>query len=1084
MQICLLGPLEVRADREALVEVGGARLRRLLIRLALDPGRLVSTGRLVDAVWDGEPPAGAANALQALVSRLRRAVPELPIDAGPGGYRLTLDRSTVDVYRFEAQLAAGRALLATDPAAAAERIDAALALWRGPALADVAGCDFARAPVARLDELRLAAAEDLMDARAATEGPGALLPRLRELVAAHPLREQLTGRLMRELHRAGRTAEALAEYDRLRKTLADTLGADPGPELTTLHLALLRGDTTERAGTTAAMSAGSVTPPRPGRTSGAHAGLPAALTSFVGRETAVGRVGDLLLASRLVTLTGPGGAGKTRLAIESARAGAHRFPDGVWLIELASVIDPAEVPQALLSLLGLREQALIAARRSRLSPGEAAEPTARLIDALASRRALLVLDNCEHLLDAVAELADRLLGACPDLRVLATSREPLNITGEALHPVEPLALPPSGADPVTALAYPSVRLFADRAAAARPDFAVDAATVASVVGICRSLDGLPLAIELAAARLRSMTADQVAGRLDDRFRLLTGGSRTALPRHQTLRAVVDWSWELLDPAERALWRRLAVFTGGVSAETVERVCAGGELARAEVFDRLSALVEKSLVLAVGEGEPRYRMLETIREYGLERLAEAGEADELRRAHAAEFLTVAERADTHLRGPEQLSWLRRLQTEYDNLHAALRWVIAAGEAETAVRLTAALSWYWWLRGQRTEGADLAREVLALAERSPDPLPAAPLASVYAVGSMNLLAGYAALDEARVWMQRAAAHADPTSKDVMLRLAGPMSRTFDQAHGQESLSDLRTIFADPDPWVAAAARLMHGHWRLNSGSAVDDVAADFRRALELFRTAGDRWGLSTSRVALSELATRAGEWSVAIDHLQEALHDIEELGSREDLPQIRAQLATLFWQVGDRDRASTMLDEAYAEAERLGADEPRAGVAFTWSALLRDADDWAQAARWAEYAADVVGRRHVAPQWRAMVATALGHLSAATGDLPAARAKLDQALDMAIESTDAPVVAMVLVGYADLALRADRPAAAAVLLGGADGIRGSDDRGALDATRVRQAARAALGETEFAAAFADGRTTRLDRARELIRVTLDA
>ncbi|MEV6372374.1 AfsR/SARP family transcriptional regulator [Micromonospora musae] len=1106
MQICLLGPLEVRADTGTPVEVGGARLRRLLIVLALDPGRPVTTGALVDAVWDGSPPAGAANALQALVSRLRRAAPGLPVEAVPAGYRLAVDRTAVDLYRFEDALAAGRTLLATDPAGAARRLDAALALWRGPALADVADTDFARAPVARLDELRLAAIEDLIAARAATQEPPAQLPPLREQVAAHPLRERLVGQLMRALHRAGRPAEALAEYDRLRRILAETLGADPGPELAALYLAVLRGEQPDApAGPLAEVPPGQPpgTPPPdggavpnraaplsaapasvPGRAVRGRGGLPAALTSFVGREAAVDRVDDLLAGSRLVTLTGPGGAGKTRLAVESGRAVAGRFPDGVWLVELAPITDPAEVPQALLTLLGLREQALIAAGRSRVPAGEATEPTARLVDALATRCALLVLDNCEHLLDAAAALADRLLGACPDLRVLATSRESLGITGEALHAVESLALPPVGADAVTALAYPSVRLFADRAAAARPDFVVDAGSVAAVVGICRSLDGMPLAIELAAARLRSMTAAQVAARLDDRFRLLTGGSRTALPRHQTLRAVVDWSWDLLDAAEQALWRRLAVFTGGVTAETVERVCAGGELAPDEVFERLSALVEKSLVIVVGDGEPRYRMLETIREYGLDRLVEAGEAERLRQAHAAQYLALAERADPELRGPEQLRWIARLRAEQDNLHAALRWAVGAGEAETAVRFTASLGWYWWLRGQRAEGADLSREVLALAERTDRPLPVAMLATAYAVGAMNLMAGHADLEGTRAWLERAAEWADDASEHVMLRLIGPMSTMIDPADHPVGLVGLQKLFADPDPWAAAVARLMHGHMMLNSGSPAEEAHGDFRTALDLFETAGDRWGISTCRFSLAELANRTGDRSAAIEYLRDALYDVELLGAAEDLPQMRAQLAHLWWQAGDREQARRLLDEAYADAERLGADEPRAGVAFAWSELLRDAGDWPAAARWAERAADVVGRRNVAPQWRAMVATALGHVAAAAGDLTGSRAHLEQAMDLAIESTDAPVVSLVLVGYADLALRAERPVVAATLLGGADGVRGGTDRSALDAARVTRAARAALGEPEFAEAYAGGRGTRLDQARELLRVTLDA
>jgi predicted ATPase/DNA-binding SARP family transcriptional activator len=721
VQISLLGPLEVRADSGAPAEVGGARLRTLLILLAMDAGRVATTQRLIDGVWGDAPPVGAANALQALVSRLRRAVPELPVESQPTGYRLAVPPEQVDATRFERLAGAGRAALPHDPATAAQLLREALALWRGPALADVADADFARAPAARLAELRLSAVEDRIEAELRLGAGGAdVLAELEELVAEHPLRERLVGLLVRALYAAGRPAEALGAYERARTALADQLGVDPSPALAALHLAVLRGDP----------DLAPAAPPRPD--TAPRTNLRAALTSFVGRDEDVFRVGKLVTESRLTTLTGPGGAGKTRLAVESARNLLDQMPDGVWLVELAPVADGAELPSSVLTALGLREQALLAPRRRTLGPADlneargAGEPRGvgpkgwgvgesldRLVGALADKRLLLVLDNCEHLVEAAAATVDRLLGACPGVRVLATSREPLRITGESLWPVEPLAMPPEDAPASEVSCYPSVRLFADRATAARPSFAIDERTVAPVVRICRALDGMPLAIELAAARLRSMTAEQLATRLDDRFRLLTGGSRTALPRHQTLRAVVDWSWELLDEAERALLRRLAVFAGGATVEAAEQVCASDGVTAADVFDLLTALADKSLlVVAGGQPAPRYRMLETIRAYGLERLAEAGEQDRVRRAHLEHFLAMAEQAEPHLRREEQVYWLARLTEDLDNLHAALRSAIASGDALGATRLVNAMGFYWWLSGRRAEGTELATEVLAM------------------------------------------------------------------------------------------------------------------------------------------------------------------------------------------------------------------------------------------------------------------------------------------------------------------------------------------------------------------------------------
>ncbi|MFI2649843.1 AfsR/SARP family transcriptional regulator [Micromonospora fulviviridis] len=1106
MRISLLGPLELRADTGTPVEVGGARLRRLLILLALEPGRTVTVGRLTDALWAGEPPAGAANALQALVSRLRRA--GLPVEAQPGGYRLAVDPDDVDVHRFEAAVRAARARLADDPAEGCRLLAEALDLWRGPALADVADVDFARAPVARLTELRLAATEDLVQARLDRAAPEVLLPQLRELVAAHPLRERLTGLLIRALHRGGRPAEALAEYERLRATLAESLGTDPGPELAALHLEILRGGPAvvpgradrrvpdpARGPAPAASPAGGhlaalADPGRPDR-----GNLPATLTSFVGREEELARVAGLLDRFRLATLTGPGGAGKTRLAVESGRAVAGRFPDGVWLVPLAPVTDPAEVPQAALAALGLREQALLA-RAGRGAP-EPADPVGRLVDALAGRAVLLVLDNCEHLLDAAADLTERLLTACPGLRVLATSREPLGITGEALRPVESLALPPAGADLAAALAYPAVRLFADRAGAVRPDFAVDAATVGPVVRICRALDGMPLAIELAAARLRTMTAAQVDTRLDDRFRLLTGGSRTALPRHQTLRAVVDWSWDLLDDGERALWRRLAVFAGGATLEAAERVCAvvrplqlGASAAGprpgavADVLDGLSALVDKSLVVAGGTGEPRYRMLETIREYGLDRLAEAGEADRVRWAHAAEYLALAEAAEPELRGAAQLDWLCRLSADHDNLHAGMRYAIAVGDAPTAVRYAAALGWYWWLTGQRAEGADLAGQVLALPGLADAPPAATAIA--LATAALNLTATHPDnIAVSREWLDSAAAlsrgheHEHP-----LLRLAGPITAAFAANFQPPAMAAVTPLFDDPDPWVAGIARLLRAHALLNGGLSDFDAEADLRAGLAHYRRAGDRWGMSFSLTSLADLLDRRGEAAEATPYHEEAMTYFEELGVREDVPEMRLRLAHNLWRRGDRDRAWAELDRAVHEAEMSGSDETRAALAYGKAELLRAEGDRAGARACLTEGARLVGDRSIAPQWRALNASTLAVLDAADGDLVSARTGHDQALKLAVGSQDAPVVAAVLVGCADLALRLDRPAAAARLLGAATGIRGGPDHAVLDRPRVEAAARDALGETGFAEAYAGGLGYRWETAAVAVAVTLDA
>ena len=655
----MLGSFEVRTDDGALADVPGARLRGLLIAFALEAGRVVPKATLVDWIWGEHPPADATNALHRLVSRLRKALPEGSLEGQTDGYRLAVEPDAVDAVRFERLV--GQARDDADP----QRIRLlreALGLWRGAAMQDIGLQDSAAfdAAVTRLERLRLTAMEDRFDAELGLGHGAELVTELTDLVAAHPVRERLVAALMRALVAAGRGSEALLVFQRTREALADTLGADPSAELSALHVALLRGDLGR---------------PEPER----KTNLRAELTSFIGRDADVATVGELVAGHRLTTLIGPGGSGKTRLATEAARRLLDDLPDGAWLVEFAAIGVDGDVAQATLAGLGLRDALLGGATH--------AEPTERLIAALREREALLILDNCEHVIESAAAFAHRLLGECRRLRILATSREPLGITGEALWLVEPLAVPEQEADPGEIESSPAVRLLRDRAGAVRRGPAIDAHGLSTMVRVCRALDGMPLAIELAAARLRTMSLDQLASGLDDRFRLLTGGSRTALPRHKTLRAVVDWSWALLTDAERIVLRRLSVFSGGAGLEAAERVGAGAGVEPERVLELLTALAEKSLLLVEGDSAPRYRMLGTIKEYAGHRLAEAGESDLARQAHLGYFTELTETAEPHLRRAEQLEWLATLGVEHDNIGSAMRGALAAGEAHAAMRLAA-------------------------------------------------------------------------------------------------------------------------------------------------------------------------------------------------------------------------------------------------------------------------------------------------------------------------------------------------------------------------------------------------------------
>ncbi|MFI6784159.1 BTAD domain-containing putative transcriptional regulator [Micromonospora sp. NPDC050276] len=910
MRFRILGPTQVVLADGREVPVGGPRLRALLALLLLDAGRVVSTERLIDGLYGDHPPRGAANALQSQVSRLRQALPagHDPVEFHPAGYRLAVDPDDVDAYRFERLAEAGRrALVDGDWPRAAAVLREALELWRGPALADAIGAGGAPAQAARLDELRLAAIEDRVEADLALGAHGALIAELRELVVTHPLRERSRGQLMRALAALGRPAEALAEFEDARRTLADQLGVDPSAELAAIHLAVLRGE--ER---------GSAEPALPGQ-----------LTTFVGREDELKRVGELLGERRLVTLTGPGGAGKTRLAIEAA----GRVDGEVRFVELAGLADGSDVPQAVLSALGLRDAGL----RAPAEPGR--QTTDRLVEALAERRLLLVLDNCEHVIADAARLAARLLSGCPALRVLATSREPLGLAGEALCPLSGLTLPPLGASALDTDDYAAVSLFAQRAADVVPDFTVTPANVELVLRICRTLDGLPLAIELAAARLRALPVAEVAAQLDDRFRMLSMSSRAAAPRHRTLRAVVEWSWDLLDDAERRLARRLTVFAGGATLEAAGRVCG---LPGAEFVDALTGLVDKSFVEMTGG---RYRMLETVRAFCAERLAEAGEADQMRRAHTAYFLEFAWTASDHLRCAEQLHWLRRLDAERDNLHAALRRATAAGDASDAAGLVAALSFYWWLRGMRGEGARLAADVLELlgAEAPPG------MSEEFALCVYNAsLAGSGHLPSLGTQHAVIRSLDRPPRQPFLLYLSGistgPPSGGVE--HVDELTRELQWLVGR-DPWINALVAMGRGSTLMWCGEQ-DRARAALTTALDGFRKTGDRWGSMITLGALGELAAWQGDPETAGAHMDEAMGLVEALGSAVDQADMLRTRGEIRLRAGDLAAAHDDFAGALLLAQRSGAPEFVASARLGLAQVARLRGDLAAARRFCEEA----------------------------------------------------------------------------------------------------------------------------------------
>nr|WP_277349691.1 BTAD domain-containing putative transcriptional regulator [Planosporangium thailandense] len=1075
----MLGPLRVRRDGAA-VPLPGSRLRGLLARLALTAGRPVDAATLVDALWPEVRPADPTNALQSLVSRLRRALgsPDA-VEQVAGGYRLTVSGDAVDLARFERLVGDGQVRLrAGDPAAASDLIARAIALWREPVAAEVAAV--APAAAVRLAHLRVEAAADLAEADLLLGRAAEVAARLPALLAEQPRNERLAGLYMDALTGLGRQAEALAVYERIRRDLAEELGADPGSALRDRHLRLLRAEA--GAAGDGPTPAGTDPDPAGAQPPGTQppGNLPAALTSFIGRDDDLARIEAILETGRLVTVLGPGGAGKTRLAVEAAGRLRGRYPDGTWLVDLAPVTEPAEVAAAIVSALGVRGTALFEQRRG-LTDGRNVLDV--LVERLAPQDVLLVIDNCEHLVEAVAQVTTALLVRCPRLRVLATSREPLATDGEALVPLAPLELPPADAGPDTAARAQAVRLFVDRAAAVRPGFAVDATTVRDVVQIVRRLDGLPLALELAAARLRTLPLAELAGGLSDRFRLLTGGNRTALPRHRTLRAVIAWSWDLLGADERALAERVSVLPAGVTPRSAAAVCAGTGIAADRVPELLAALVDRSLLQLAGEG-PRYRMLETLREYGVERLAERGELTAVRELAARHVAALVAETDPLLRTADQLPALRLLRAEYDNALAALRHFCDSGDGPAAVSLALNLGWYWQILGYHAEAVFWLREVLAApGEHDPVTLDCAQAFHVLNTFGVDPATVTESADERRDRMRQLAARLVAHEKlpDLVNVLVFVLLHFAGDVAGARHRVDV--LVAGDDRWLSALALLFRARLAENDGD-VAQVRRDVDAALAGFQAAGDRWGQATTLPLRALIRQYDGDLDGALADLRAARARSREFGALDVADEVFLEFrwADLHMRRGQPEEADVALAAARARAERATSpeimilvDALEAGM-LVWRGELDRAEPLL---RRAEQRVAPNGQPQAAGDHGvAIVAGVRATFEVARGELTAAEAALARAYVAAVAARDMPILALVAVGTAELADARGRHRDAALLLGAATRLRGTEDPTSPQVAELTRRSEAALGRAAFAEAYAAGWS--LDARAALARV----
>jgi predicted ATPase/DNA-binding SARP family transcriptional activator len=907
MEFRILGPFEAVADGR-VVALNAAKQRALLAILLLHANELVSSDRLIDDLWDGRPPATAAKILQKYVSQLRRSLGRVVIRTASSAYELATDAGSFDLLRFEQLVGNARA---ADPAEANGMLREALSLWRGQPLAEFAYAPWAQSEITRLEELRVEALQQRIETDLALGASAELVPELELLVGQHPHREGLRAQLMLALYRSGRQADALAAYRDARCSLVETLGIEPTLALRQLERSILDQDP--------GLDLVAAESPADGAAQ-AEPSLESRSSSFVGRTRELREIRALLSHEevRLLTLTGAAGSGKTRLALEVTGVSEGRTP-GAVLVELGRVTDAVLVARAIADELGVKER-----------PGHSAREA--LVEYLRDRKALLLLDNFEHVLEAASFLRE-LLARAPGVTLLVTSRAPLGVPEERVYPVSALELPDRSQRPSLAELgeTEAIRLFVDRARAARPDFELTETNAESLSELCVRLDGLPLALELAAARCNILSPGALLERLGSRLELLRATPGSGLVERQwTLRGAIAWSYDLLQPEEQHLFTSLAVFVGGFTLTAAEQVAEQPHL---DTLEGVDSLLRNNLLTtehAPGD-EPRLGTLETIREYALERLAARGDGETVRRRHAAFYLVLAEEAELGLLGPQQREWLERLDSERDNIRAALSWALDAGEAEVGLRIAAALWRFWQLRNHELEARERLEELLALGAESPRTRARAQTM----IGSMSHFLGDFETAQ-RVLEESLPVHRRFGDVRMISSTLGLLALTCGDAVSAVALSReaLEVARNGDDPYVEGYA-LWHVGITLAAVGELDDAEHTLEEAVAFARSHGNLRSVGAWQRTLAGFAIIRGDHARASRLLEESLAIHRGLDDTWGVSLSLSSLAFLALEAGDAETARMLLSEALAIGRQSGH-QPRLANALEMSARLAAAD----------------------------------------------------------------------------------------------------------------------------------------------------